>query len=120
MGEARDLAERYYEHFGKGDFKGAIALYADDCITITPSGSFNLSEHEGFGRAFKDALPDAHMRLVRAVEAGDEVYITGRFQGTHEGDLVSPQGAKPASGNFLDMPFADYSGSAAARSRSTR
>ena len=108
MGEARDVAEQYYERFGAGDFEGAMALFTDDCVTITPAGSFNLSEHEAFGRVFKDALPDAHMRLVRAVENGSEVYITGRFQGTHQGDLVSPQGTIPASGNTLDMPFADY------------
>lgn len=108
MGQARDLAERYYEHFGSGDWQSAAALFADDCITMTPSGSFNVAEHETFGRVFRAALPDAHMELVRAVDAGDEVYITGRFKGTHEGDLVSPQGTIPASGNTLDMRFADY------------
>jgi len=106
-GEARDLAERYYELFAASDFDNARALFAEDCLNVTPAGSFGVEEHEAFGRAFKNALPDAHMELVRAVEAGDEVYITGRFKGTHEGDLVSPQGAIPASGNTLDMPFAD-------------
>lgn len=108
MGQARELAERYYERFGSGDLQGATALFADDCVTLTPSGRFNVAEHETFARIFRAALPDAHMELVRAVEAGDEVYITGRFKGTHEGDLVSPQGTIPASGNPLDMPFADY------------
>ncbi len=108
MGRARELAEQYYERFGAGDFEGAIALYTDDCLTITPSGTFNLVEHEAFGRVFKNALPDARMELVRAVESGDEVYITGLFKGTHQGDLVSPQGTVPASGNALDLPYADY------------
>ncbi|MGH9265417.1 MAG: ester cyclase, partial [Acidimicrobiales bacterium] len=102
------LAERFYERFGAGDMQAAVALFADDCTTFTPSGAFTNEEHEAFGRAFKDALPDARMQVVRAVEAGDEVYITGRFKGTHQGDLVSPQGTIPASGNALDMPFADY------------
>ena len=48
------------------------------------------------------------MDIVRAVEAGDQVYVSGRFKGTHSGDLVSPQGTIPASGNSLDMPFVDY------------
>ena len=108
MGDARDVAERFYERFGAGDFEGVTAFFADDCITVTPAGSFNNTEHEEFGRVFKAAFPDGHMELVRAVEAGGEVYITGRFKGTHEGDLVSPQGTIPASGNSLDMPFADY------------
>ncbi len=108
MGEALDLAKHFYERFGAGDLAGVTALFADDCTTVTPAGSFNNEEHEAFGRSFKVGLPDAHMELVRAVEAGDEVYVTGRFQGTHEGDLVSPQGTIPASGNSLDLPFADY------------
>lgn len=108
MGEARELAERYYERFGTGDLEGAAELFADDCATVTPSGTFTVAQHVDFGRVFRNALPDAHMELVRAVEANDEVYITGRFKGTHEGDLVSPEGTIPASGNALDMPFADY------------
>lgn len=108
MGDARRLAERFYECFGAGDFDGASALFADNCVTVTPSGSFDVAQHAAFGQVFRDALPDARMELVRAVEAGDEVYITGRFRGTHSGDLVSPQGTIPASGNVLEMPFADY------------
>jgi ketosteroid isomerase-like protein len=108
VGRARELAELYYERFGAGDLEGAAALFADHCVTVTPSGSFSVAEHKAFGRVFKNALPDARMEIVRAVEAEDEVYITGRFKGTHEGDLVSPQGSIPASGNSLDMPFADY------------
>ena len=108
MGRARDVAERFYERFGANDLEGVTALFAEDCATVTPAGSFSPAEHEEFGRTFKNALPDAHMEIVRAVEAGDEIYITGRFKGTHQGDLVSPQGTIPASGNILDMPFADY------------
>ena len=108
MCSARDLAERFYECFSASDHEGGSALFEPDCVTITPSGNFDVTDHEAFGRAFKAALPDAHMELVRAVEADDEVYITGRFKGTHQGDLVSPQGTIPASGKSLDVPFADY------------
>ncbi len=108
MGQARQVAEQFYERFGANDLGGLSALFTDDCVTVTPAGTFTVAEHEDFGRAFKNGLPDAHMVIVRAVEADDEIYITGRFQGTHTGDLVSPQGTIPASGNALDMPFADY------------
>ena len=108
VGETRDVAERFYAHFGDGDFEAVNACFGPDCVTRTPSGAFSVAEHEAFGRAFKNALPDGRMEVVRAVESGDEVYITGRFKGTHSGDLVSPQGTVPASGNQLDMPFADY------------
>lgn len=108
MGEARDVVERFYGLFGDGDFVGARNLYTDDCITVTPGGPLNNDQHEAFGRAFKSAFPDGGMEVGRAVEDGDEVCVVGRFKGTHTGDLVSPQGTIPASGNALDMPFADY------------
>lgn len=108
MGQARDVAEEFYRRFGAGDLAGVTALFADDCTTVTPAGSFTNEEHEAFGQSFRDALPDARMEVVRAVEGADDVYLTGRFKGTHKGDLVSPQGTVPASGNSLDLPFADY------------
>lgn len=108
MAEAREVAERYYQSFADGDLDRATALFAPDCVTVTPAGSFPPPEHEAFGRSFKNALPDARMELLRAVEAGPEVYITGRFKGTHSGDLVTPQGTLPASGNQLDVLFVDY------------
>lgn len=108
MGEPRKTAERFYERFGAGDLDGALALFADDCVTVTPVGPLSNEEHQAFGQSFRNALPDAHMDVVRAVEAGDEVHITGRFKGTHTGDLVSPQGTIPASANAIDVPFAEY------------
>ncbi len=108
MGEARDVAERFYEAFAAGDFQAAIGCFAESCVTVTPAATLDNAENEAFGRAFKDALPDAHMEIVRVVEDGGQVYITGRFKGVQTGDLVTPQGTIPASGNALDTPFADY------------
>src|SRR5438045_5131368 len=107
MGEARQTAERFYELFEAGDLDGAEALFASSCVTVTPMGTLNNEEHRAFGQAFRDGLPDAHMDIVRIVEAGNEAFVSGRFKGTHKGDLVSPQGTIPASGNALDMPFVD-------------
>ena len=108
MGAARDVMESFYRLFAAGDFAGATALYAEDCITVTPAGNLDNAGHEAMGRAFKQAFPDGHMEVARVVEAGDEVCAMGRFKGTHTGDLVSPNGTIPASGNALDLPFADY------------
>jgi hypothetical protein len=38
----------------------------------------------------------------------DEIYVTGRFKGTHTGDLSTPLGPVPASGKELDLLFVDY------------
>lgn len=108
MGHALDAAQRFYKAFADGDFETATACFTPDCVTVTPSGPLDNAAHEAYGRAFKAGFPDARMEIVRAVESGDEVFLSGRFLGTHTGELVSPQGSLPASGRSLDMPFADY------------
>ena len=108
MGAALDVVERFYKSFEANDMDGADELFGDACLTVTPTGEMNKAEHRAFGEAFKSALPDAHMTVVRAVENGDEVFVEGRFQGHHSGDLQTPAGTLPASGNEIDLPFADY------------
>lgn len=108
MGAALDTARRFYEAMAAGNFAGLTDCFSADCLTVTPAGAMNPAEHEAFGRAFKAALPDAHMEIEKAVEAGPEVFIAGRFRGTHTGDLVTQQGTLPASGKPLDLPYADY------------
>ena len=39
MGVAREVVESFYSLFAAGDFVGLTALYAEDCITVTPAGS---------------------------------------------------------------------------------
>lgn len=108
MGEAREVVDRYYDRFAAGDWDGARACYADDCITVMPGMELDNDGHMAVGRAFKAALPDGRMNIERAVENGNEVFVGGRFTGTHEGDMVTPQGSLPASGNSLSLPYADY------------
>jgi ketosteroid isomerase-like protein len=108
MGEARQVVERFYESFAAGDLDSARACFGDDCVTVTPMGELNVSQHEAFARALKAGLPDMRMEITRAAEAGDHVFVHGRFRGTHTADLVSPTGTLPASGNNLDLAFADY------------
>jgi steroid delta-isomerase-like uncharacterized protein len=108
MGRPRDSAERFYERFGAGDVDGAAGLFSSDCIHVTPAGQQDATAWKAFAEAFRSALPDAHMEIVSVVEAGDAVAIEARFKGTHRGALVTPQGEIPASGNALDVPFADF------------
>lgn len=108
MGAARDVVEQFYKRFEAGDMASAVELFTDGCVTVTPAGAMDNTEHQAFGNAFKTAMPDGHMEIVRAVESGDEVYVSGRLKGTHQSDLVTAQGTIPASGNAVDLPFADY------------
>jgi len=108
MGRARDVVERFYECFGANDLDGAFACFAPECVAVGLSGPLDNSAHHAAARALKKAMPDCHMELVRMVEMDDEIYVTGRFKGTHSGDLYTPLGPVAASGNGLDLLFVDY------------
>ena len=109
MGEAKEVAERFYERFGAGDIVGAFADFAPECIALTPSGPLNNERHEATARMLKHAVPDGDFELIRTLESGEEVYITGRFRGTHKNDLSPHLSARSSPrGNTLDLFFADY------------
>jgi hypothetical protein len=57
MSEAREVVERFYERFGEGEMTEAFALFATDCISLTPSGALNNEKHEAVARNLKHAIP---------------------------------------------------------------
>jgi hypothetical protein len=83
-------------------------LFATDCISLTPSGSLNNEKHEAVARNLKHAIPDGHMEMIHTLESGGEIFVTGRFMGTHRNDLSTPFGTIVASNNALDLFFTDY------------
>ena len=108
MGEVRQLVERFYNGFEVGDFAAARELFAEDCVNVSPAGSLSVDENLALAEAFKNALPNGYFQIDIVVESGDEAFIEGRLKGTHTGDLASPDGTIPASGNEIDLRFADY------------
>src|SRR4051794_32786763 len=108
MGQAKDVVYRFFEYFADDKMTDATELFDDSCTTLMPGGALDKSQHEGMGRAFKTGLPDSRMAVDHVVETGDEVVVLGHFRGTHTGDLQSPNGTLPASGNELNLRFIDY------------
>lgn len=108
MGAALDAVHRFYTAFAADDWEAADEIFADDCAFTMPPGSLTKAEHRAMAEAFRAALPDAHMDIDHVVDGGDEVFVEGRFVGTHSGDLQSPDGTIPASGNKIALRFADY------------
>lgn len=108
MGQAREVAERFFERFAAGDITGAMDCFASDCISVTPSGALDNTRHRAAAEALKYALPDSYMELNRILESGDEIYVTGRFKGTHQNDLTTPLGTIVSTGKKLDLLFVDY------------
>ena len=108
MGMTRDVVERFYDRFRADDLDGTFACFAPDCIAVGLSGPLDNSAHHAAALALRNAMPDCHMELVRILEMDDEIYVTGRFKGTHTGDLYTPLGPVAASGKELDLLFVDY------------
>lgn len=100
--------ERFYERFGANDLDAAFACFAPDCVAIGLSGPMNNEAHEAAAHVLKNAMPDCRMELIRTLESADQIYVTGRFKGTHENDLPTPLGTIVASGKTLDLLFVDY------------
>lgn len=90
MGDAKDTAVRFYDRFGSGDLAEAFVEFAPDCIALTPSGRLNNEQHLAAARTLKAAIPDGHMDLIRVIEVGDEVYISGWFQRNPRQRLLNP------------------------------
>ena len=108
MGKAADTAQRFFDLFAKGDLDAILDMTTEDCTHVGPSGPQDNGEWRKYGETFRKALPDARMDVEGVVEDGDYVAIRGRFIGTHDGPLVMPHGEVPASGNVVDLPFADF------------
>ena len=107
MTELSAVVQSFYDNWGAGRVSESRALFTDDAVIVTPAGTFGIDANEQMGQAFMAAFPDSHMDLSRMVSAGDGVWVTGSFRGTQTGDLVSEQGAIPASGEAIDLPFAE-------------
>jgi SnoaL-like domain len=120
MGEARNVVERFYQQFGAGDMTEAFACFDPECIALTPSGALNNEQHEAVARLLKHAIPDGHMELLRTIESDGEMYVTGRFKGTHRNDLATPLGTIVASDIRWTCSSPTTSGWRAARSSSVR
>ena len=108
MGEALDAVNRFYSLFAADDLEAADDLFADDCRFTMPPGPLTKQEHRMMGETFRAALPDSHMVVDHVLDGGDEVFVEGRYLGTQTGDLQSPRGTIPASGNKIELRFADY------------
>lgn len=110
MGQTLEIVTRFYERFNEGDFDGASVLFKPDLLSYEPSmGQMRgVEAWRAYGEAFKAAMPDARLELDSAVEEGERLAVAGRFTGTHTGTLSGPRGEIPASGNRIELHFADF------------
>ena len=108
MTEPSTVVQSFYDRWAAGQMDELRPLFnEEEALIVTPAGTLNVDAHEQMGRAFMSAFPDSHMDVSRMVTVGDDVWVTGRFKGTQTGDLAGEQGTIPASGNAIDIPYAE-------------
>ena len=109
MSNAREVVQRFYDSFAKGDFDSAEQCFSPDATNVEPfGGTMDMKAWRQYGEAFKAGLPDAHMEVDSVVESGNKVAVEARFVGTHTQPLMSPQGELAPSGRTIDLPFSDF------------
>ena len=107
MGEALDLLREGLRLNDANDIDGFIAMMATDVEWLTPDGPLHGRDAvREYVRNFRTAFPDGRHTIDRAVEAGSQVAVEGRWTGTHTGAFATPQGDVPPTGQTVTMTFA--------------
>jgi steroid delta-isomerase-like uncharacterized protein len=107
MGQAREIAERYFRNIEQGDVAGALACLAPGAEFINPLGAMPVPDGvrmmlEGYVSGF----PDNRFEVKNVIEAGDQVVMEADWVGTHAGPLPLPDGsAVPATGRAVRAPL---------------
>jgi steroid delta-isomerase-like uncharacterized protein len=103
------LVQRHYDEVNTDDYRDAAEIFSPDVVT-RPPGMGELRGIEAFvayGQGFHRAFPDGRIHGDRFVESGDVVVVEGRFTGTNTGPLDTPAGQLPATGQPMELVFAD-------------
>ena len=95
-----DIAREQIEAFNAGDWDRFQATIAPDCVYDEPGtqrhveGSDEILE---INRGWREAFPDAHGTVERAVAADGTVTLEITWEGTQDGTLPTPEGEIPPS-----------------------
>lgn len=108
MSDLQELVRIHYEGVNSGDLDSALSVFDPDCEGVTPLGPMRgAAAQKAFGEAFRAAVPDNRLEILRQFEAGDTIIVEGVYTGTQTGDLAGPGGTIPASGRTFSLPYVD-------------
>jgi steroid delta-isomerase-like uncharacterized protein len=107
MGQAREVAERYFRCIEKGDVQGALGCLAPGAEFTNPLGALPVPDGvRAMLEGYVSGFPDNRFEVKTALESGDQVALEGDWVGTHRGPLPLPGGQSvPASGRSVRAPF---------------
>lgn len=100
--KAQKAVNAMYEALNGHDGKALGAFYSEDCEIVAPPGELRGREAlVALAETYWAAFSDLKWRVVAQFVSGDTVVTEESIDGTHDGDLVMPDGSMPASGGRL-------------------
>jgi steroid delta-isomerase-like uncharacterized protein len=109
MTHARDVIDRWWTMFEKGDLDDLSNLVAPDAEVVMPGGMVfhGPDEVRPMLQAYLDAFPGLTHEVVSAVETSDSIAVELRITMTHAGTFTTPMGDLPATGNTVVLDSCD-------------
>jgi predicted ester cyclase len=108
MADLTEHAKSVVEAFNNQDWDGARKLIGDS--TYNELGTQrSLDNVDAILEAFqgwKASMPDVKGTVTSAIESGQQVVLEVTWEGTHTGELTTPQGTIPPSGKRQKTPAA--------------
>jgi steroid delta-isomerase-like uncharacterized protein len=96
-----DVARENIDAFNAGDWGRFGATMSPDCVYDEPGTQRHVEGVDAVvdvNRGWKDAFPDAHGTVERAVAANGTATLEITWEGTQSGTLHTPGGDLPPSG----------------------
>ena len=97
----KELAQKMFEAWGKGDIEAFKEFLAPDYVYYYPSGNskpMSLEELTGMAKMFWNGFPDMSFSMEEIFAVGDRVIFRFIQRGTHTGDFMGI----PATGNNFE------------------
>jgi steroid delta-isomerase-like uncharacterized protein len=105
-----DVARENIEAFNAGDWARFGATMSADCVYDEPGTQRHVEGVEGIvelNQGWREAFPDAHGTIERAVAANGTVTLEITWEGTQSGTMHTPDGDLPPSNRRVVVKAAE-------------
>ena len=107
----QEIVTKAIDALNRHDADAFTALYATEATAYDPQYPEPLKGREAIQKDIEDffqAFPDVQATVINAVVSGDTIAFEVEMSGTHQGPLVSPTGAIPATNRRMEMRGARF------------
>ncbi len=107
MNRSEALARQFLELTDRRDWPAREAMLTPDNEFVLPFAVLRGPQAAtAFSEPFLSAFADGRHHVELVVASGDVAVVEGTWIGTHTGPLPTPDGAVPATGKVISLPFA--------------